>query len=57
MNEKTILHLIDSLKERMDASAQRRNAIKIDSIRAYHDGRIEAFQYAIDMIKIWGNVK
>jgi len=57
MNTKTVIHVIESLKERMEKSAERKAASPIVGTQLYHQGRIDALSFAIDLLKLWGGVK
>jgi hypothetical protein len=55
MNEKIVNHLLESLAERK-ASAETKLASKETLAKEYYTGRIEAFAYAIDLIKLWAKI-
>ena len=57
MNEKVIAHVIESLTERLNTSTERKEAADFFGTRQYHQGRIDALSFAIDLIKLWGKVK
>ena len=57
MNEKTLAHVIESLTERLNVATERKEAAEILASRQYHQGRMDAFAFAIDLIKLWGKVE
>jgi len=57
MNTKAVIHVIESLKERMEKSAERKAATPLVGTQLYHQGRIDALLFAIDLLKLWGGIK
>ena len=57
MNEKTLAHVIESLTERLKVATERKEAADFFGTRQYHQGRMDAFAFAIDLLKMWGKVK
>ena len=56
-NEKTLAHVIESLTERLNVATERKEAAELLASRQYHQGRMDAFAFAIDLIKLWGKVE
>ena len=55
MNKKIVNHLLESLAERK-ASSEKKLASEETLAKDYYAGRIAAFAYAIDLIKLWSNL-
>lgn len=53
MDEKTIEHILSALTERLENAAERRKAAPDGMREMYYQGRVEAFCFALDIVKLW----
>ena len=55
MNKETVNHLIESLTERK-VNSEKKLASDETPAKEYYTGRIDAFAFAIDLIKLWAKI-
>ena len=57
MKNEYVQEIVDFLNRGLENDKREFEKDNIDTITAYYNGRIQAIQYALDLIKIWSQVK